>query len=298
MKRKINFTPLIIILLLAFSAGITISLRSTKSQNATSNTNANSSNENKNATSENINSSSTTSSQSQTANKNENSSTNNEQQTTSSYSMPVLMYHYIRDFNDSADQIGINLSVNPTDFAKQLDLIKERGYTTITFADIASGNVPPKSIILTFDDGYGDFYANAYPELKKRNMKAVSYIIVNDIGKDNYMTGNQIVEISKNGIEIGSHTMSHPDLSTASDTKSQKEIIESKSFLENLIGDKVMSLCYPSGKFTNTTEKLVREAGYLYAVTTKSGITKFTDDFALNRYRVNNDTSISSWIKK
>jgi len=219
------------------------------------------------------------------------------QLTTYNYTIPILMYHHIRDFNDPGDQIGTNLSVSPADFAKELDLIKERGYTTITFRDIESGNVPEKAIILTFDDGYANFYQNAYPELLRRGMKAVSYVIVNDIGKGDYLTESQIVEMSNSGIEIGSHTLSHPDLAVASDVKARREVFDSKASLEKMIGKKIISLCYPSGKYSATTEALTKEAGYSFAVTTNSGITTFGDFYALNRYRINNGTSISGWIK-
>jgi peptidoglycan/xylan/chitin deacetylase (PgdA/CDA1 family) len=211
--------------------------------------------------------------------------------------IPILMYHHIRDFNNPSDQIGTNLSVTPADFATQLDTIQKQGYKTITFSNIINGDMPDKPIILTFDDGYENFYQNAYPQLKKRDMKAVSFIIVNDIGTIDYMTSDQIVEIENNGIEIGSHTLSHPNLSTASEAKAKKEIFNSKAFLEKLIGKSIISFCYPSGKYSDITEKLVKDVGYDFAVTTKGGVTRFVDPFALNRYRVNNGTSISGWIK-
>jgi peptidoglycan/xylan/chitin deacetylase (PgdA/CDA1 family) len=111
------------------------------------------------------------------------------------------------------------------------------------------------------------------------------------------MTENQIVEINKNNIEIGSHTLSHPDLAVATDTKARREIFDSKASLEKMISKKVISFCYPSGKYTATTEALVKEAGYAFAVTTNGGITTFEDLYALNRHRINNGTSISGWIK-
>lgn len=223
--------------------------------------------------------------------------TDNSGANTKNLSLPILMYHHIRDFNDPTDKIGTNLSVSPSDFATQLDLIKERGYTAINFQDILNGNLPEKSIILTFDDGYENFYQNAYPELKKRGMKAVSYIIVNDIGKNEYMTRDQIIEINNNDIEIGSHTLSHPDLATATSTRAEKEILDSKKQLEDIIVKKVISFCYPSGKYNDATENYVKNSGYSFAVTTKGGITTFADLFTLNRYRINNGTTINSWIK-
>ncbi|MFA4996236.1 MAG: polysaccharide deacetylase family protein [Patescibacteria group bacterium] len=212
-------------------------------------------------------------------------------------SMPVLMYHHIRDFSDPNDKIGTNLSVSPEKFAKQLDLIKNEGYTTITFNDLSTGNTPTKPIILTFDDGYENFYQNAYPELKKRGMIGTVFVIVNDIGKNDYLSEKEIKEINSNGIEIGSHTLSHPDLSTSSSSRAQEEISSSKKALESLIGNNVISFCYPSGKFSEETAQIVKETGYKYAVTTKSKLTTFENLFELNRYRVNSDTSISGFLK-
>ena len=212
-------------------------------------------------------------------------------------SMPILMYHHIRDFDDPADQIGTNLSVSPEKFTKQLDLIKSEGYTTITFNDLDTGKIPTKPIILTFDDGYKNFYQNAYPELTKREIVGTVFVIVNDIGKNEYMNEKEIEEVSSNGIEIGSHTLSHPDLSKLSSDKAQEEISNSKKTLKSLTGNNIISFCYPSGKFSEETVKNVKEAGYKYAVTTKSKITTFENLFELNRYRVNSDTSISGFLK-
>lgn len=211
--------------------------------------------------------------------------------------MPILMYHYIRALDDPNDKIGTNLSVSPETFAKQLDLIVEKGYNAINFEDIKAGNIPAKPIILTFDDGYADFYTSAYPELKKRNMKAVSYIIVRDIDKGNYLTSSQIVELSNNNIEIGSHTISHPDLSKTPDEKAKTELTQSKEVLEKLIGKAVISFCYPAGKFNDATVNEVKSVGYIYAVTTNNKLTNFSNLLLLNRYRVNHDTNISAYLK-
>lgn len=220
-----------------------------------------------------------------------------DQSTLAKLSMPVLMYHHIRNYNDPSDQIGINLSVSPEKFATQLDLIQKDGYQTVTFQDIESGNIPEKPIILTFDDGYQNFYDYAYPELKKHNMKAVSFIITDYTTKSDYMNENEIKEISRNGIEIGSHTKSHPDLSSVTPTKANTEITESKSILENIIGKKIISICYPSGKYNDSVIAEVKAAGYSFATTTKAGYSKFASPFDLQRERVNSDTNIAGFLK-
>jgi len=209
--------------------------------------------------------------------------------------IPILMYHHIRDFSDPNDQIGTNLSVSPNSLARQLDLIAQRGYTTTTFEQLSLGKIVNKPIILSFDDGYENFYTNAYPELTKRGMTAVVFIITGLHSAD-YLTEGQIKEISDAGFEIGSHTISHPDLSKSTPGKVLSEVGESKKSLEQITGKAVHGFCYPSGKYNQSVIEAIRESGYSYATTTKSGIGDFSSPFELSRYRVNRDTDINTYI--
>ena len=231
---------------------------------------------------------------------NENANTNlgnfNSNKDYSNLSIPILMYHYIRVVDDPNDQLGRDLSVTPVNFQKQLDEIKALGYTTTTFQEIENGNLPEKPIILTFDDGYQDFYTNAYPVLKQMRMTAVSFIIVNDRG-DEYMTGPEIKEISDYGIEIGSHTLNHLDLSKIDDVRATKEITESKNELEKLTNKAVISFCYPSGKFNDSSIRITGETGYKFATTTKSGLAALDDPLQLDRYRMKNETKINNLLE-
>lgn len=211
-------------------------------------------------------------------------------------SIPILMYHYVRTVDDPNDKMGFNLSVTPEKFAKDLDYIQSKGYTATNFYDIKNGKLPEKPVILTFDDGYQDFYTNAYPELRKRGMTAVSFVIADRLD-GNYMTEQELREISDKGIEIGSHTLSHPDLTTLEGSKLDKEISQSKQKIEEIIGKVIISFCYPSGKFNEKASDSVGKAGYFFAVTTKTGISMLDAPLTLNRYRVNPDTNISKILK-
>jgi len=210
--------------------------------------------------------------------------------------IPILMYHYVRTVDDPTDTAGITLSVTPERFAQQLDLIADRGYTTTTLEAISQGKIPDKPIILTFDDGYEDFYTNAYPALKARGMTAILYVIV-DKNSSQYMSQNQILEISQNNIEIGSHTLSHPNLIVMSIEEATNEITQSKTKIEEIIGKKVTSFCYPSGRYNDQISEIVKNSGYLFAVTTNSGMAKFNSVFDLQRYRINADTNVSAYLK-
>lgn len=211
-------------------------------------------------------------------------------------SLPITMYHYIRDYSDPTDQLGINLSVAPETFALQLDQIKKLGYTTITFEDIAKNQLPKKPIMLTFDDGYLDFYTDAFPELKKRNMKAVVYVITSPPSYGEYMTAEQIKEVSSYGIEIGSHTISHPNLTAVSAIKAGEELTISKKRLENIIQKPIISLCYPSGKYNAETIELAKTVGYKYAVTTVKGLGSLENQYEISRYKIGNSPNIFNYV--
>ncbi|MCX6793364.1 MAG: polysaccharide deacetylase family protein [Candidatus Falkowbacteria bacterium] len=211
--------------------------------------------------------------------------------------IPILMYHYIRDYSDINDPLGINLSVAPKIFSEQLDTIKKLGYKTINFQDVVNNNLPAKPIILTFDDGYEDFYTAAFPELRKRHMKAVTYVIASTINLPRYMTLEQIKVLAKSNIEIGGHTWSHPDLRFVNNKKLTWEISSSKKYLEDTLKKPIISFAYPSGKYDNRTIKEVKGAGYKFAVTTQNGLTDMSRSLTLTRLRIQNKTNLESFLK-
>lgn len=205
---------------------------------------------------------------------------------------PILLYHYVEYVTDLRDTIRQGLDVLPRTFENHLKLIKENNYTTYFLRDlpnILNGKIPyeKKSIILTFDDGYGDFYTDAFPLLKKYQMKATVYIIYDFIGKKNYMDAAQIQEIINSGlIEIGSHTLTHPNLTAISEQEAEHQIKESKILLENRFNVKVETFCYPYGVYSSQVAQVVKKVGYTAAVATYKGIDESFDNlFYLPRLR-------------
>lgn len=191
--------------------------------------------------------------------------------------LPILMFHYIKDVpSNSTDQLGYRLSFSPKNLEKFLIYFKENNIETLTFWDVkdiieGKKELPNNAVILTFDDGYIDHYQNAYSLLKKYNMKGVFYIITDKPDKDsNYMDWNQIKEMSENGQEIGSHTISHPNLFTLTKDQIEEQLKISKKTIEEKIGKSIISLCYPSGKYDSRVIKIAKE-DYLFARTTIQG---------------------------
>jgi peptidoglycan/xylan/chitin deacetylase (PgdA/CDA1 family) len=189
--------------------------------------------------------------------------------------LTVVMYHYVEVVTDKKDFIRKRLAVTPTAFEKQLIYLQTKGYTFYFAKDIPQlmSNPQEKPVVLTFDDGYADFYTDAYPILKKYNIKATIYIIYNFIGHPNYMTESQLQELAKsNLIEIGCHTFNHYSLPSSSSAVAQNEIINSKAALEKKFGIKIYTFAYPYGAYNASLELLAKQAGYTVAVTTAYGI--------------------------
>jgi peptidoglycan/xylan/chitin deacetylase (PgdA/CDA1 family) len=206
--------------------------------------------------------------------------------------VPILMYHYIRVNPDSRDRMGFNLSVTPADFAAQMDWLARSGYHTITTEDLHSylsgtRGLPSKPLILTFDDGYADFYTTALPVLRSHGFNADSYVVSGFVGRPGYMTSAQIREADRSGIEIGAHTVNHADLVRTSINGVRSEVGDSKRFLEALLGHPVVSFCYPSGKFNAAVASEVAAAGFHSATTTRFGYAhSLGDRYVWTRVRV------------
>jgi peptidoglycan/xylan/chitin deacetylase (PgdA/CDA1 family) len=193
-----------------------------------------------------------------------------------SINVPILTYHYIRVNPDRNDRLGFALSVTPSDFAAQMDWLAQSGYHPITTDDLyaylaGDQGLPGKPVILTFDDGYADFYTTALPILRSHDFKAVSYVVSGFVGTWGYMTAAQVREADRSGIEIGSHTINHADLANLSAAAVWSQLTQSKSFLEQVLGHPVVSFCYPSGKYTSAVASAVAAAGYHDATTTRYG---------------------------
>ncbi len=194
------------------------------------------------------------------------------------FRVPILMYHYVEYVKDSGDTIRKSLNIVPFVFENQIKTLREEGYTFITPSRLASviddtEILPSKPIILSFDDGYQDFYDNVFPILQKYNVKAVAYVISGFLDKPNFMYSWQVKELEKSGlVEIGAHTVNHVYLKGVSRSTADYEIKQSKKDLETLIGRPVVSFAYPSGAFDIQAEELVKKAGFVTAVSTVPGI--------------------------
>lgn len=190
--------------------------------------------------------------------------------------VPILTYHYIGNNPNPADKARDDLSVDPDKFDAQLGYLQSKGYTPITldtlYAAIQGGMLPSKPIVLTFDDGYIDFYLNAFPILRKYGFRSVSFIPTGLMNQGYYMTWSQIKEIDASGlVAFEPHSVSHYNLAGMSGDRLTYQIVESKKVLESQLGKKTNFFAYPYGMSGQESWRDVKTAGFVGAVGTWYG---------------------------
>jgi peptidoglycan/xylan/chitin deacetylase (PgdA/CDA1 family) len=190
--------------------------------------------------------------------------------------IPILIYHYIRVNPDPRDSLGFGLSVTPANFAAQMDWLAQNGYHPVTTSDLAAylrgeRGLPSRPIVITFDDGYADFYTTAIPILRVHDFTAVSYVVSGFIGRGGYMTAFEVLSAQGAGFEIGSHTVDHVNLTKQSADGLRYQLTASKEALERLLKRPVTSFCYPYGKYGPREANAVAAAGYQDATSTLAG---------------------------
>ncbi|MHB8588655.1 MAG: polysaccharide deacetylase family protein [Candidatus Dormibacteraceae bacterium] len=216
--------------------------------------------------------------------------------------LPILMYHYIRKPPSlSTDWLGYKLSVSPTDFTAQMNWLSLHRYHPVDFNDVrayfaGTEPLPANPVVISFDDGYADLYTTAYPILAAHGFKAVAYIVSGFVGQPRYVSAAQVVQMDHNGVEIASHTVNHGDLARSSYASAMRELVDSKRWLERLLGHPVLDFAYPSGKFTAQVIGEVRRAGYDTAVSTMSSVDhSVADRYLWTRVRVGGGESLAEF---
>jgi peptidoglycan/xylan/chitin deacetylase (PgdA/CDA1 family) len=218
--------------------------------------------------------------------------------------LPILMYHYVRQPPSMrSDLLGYKLSVSPADFEVQMAWLSLHGYHPVDFNDVRAyfagqSPLPAKPVVITLDDGYADLYTTAYPILEAHGFKAVAYIVSGFVGQSRYVTGGQVVQMDRNGIEIASHTVNHANLARSSYASTMRQLVDSKRWLEQLVGHTVLDFAYPSGQFNAQVVAAVKQAGYDTAVTEISSVDhSVTDRYTWTRVRVSGGESLAAFTQ-
>jgi peptidoglycan/xylan/chitin deacetylase (PgdA/CDA1 family) len=194
--------------------------------------------------------------------------------------VPILAYHRICDTPLDGDPL--RLCTPPKDLERVLRYLRSRPYRFVSFDEAVDAVTGDRShagrlVALTFDDGYEDFYTNAFPILQAYNLPATVFLVSGCIDATNrwddryglppvpLMTQRQIVDLATRGIDFGSHTVSHPRLTRLDAAEQEREVFDSKRTIEDLLGRPVRSFCYPHMDHNEHVRTLVRDAGYTRA---------------------------------
>jgi peptidoglycan/xylan/chitin deacetylase (PgdA/CDA1 family) len=195
--------------------------------------------------------------------------------------LPILCYH-------SLDRSGSPVSVAPRSFADQMAYLRGQGYQAVTLHEVVEfaqkGHTSVKRpVCIVFDDGYQNNYTEAFPVLQKVGFPATIFVTTDYCGKSNgwgqqnrtiptlpMMSWSEIMEMSRHGIEFGSHTKSHPKLAELDAKIAHEELEGAKKALEHHLGKKVEYASYPFGSF-NDEVKVIAQSLFKAVVSTQLG---------------------------
>ena len=202
--------------------------------------------------------------------------------------IPILMYHKIGD-PPAGSKLG-KLWVSNAKFREQMAFLSNNGWHPIVLRDLYAfwdkgTPLPPKPVLITFDDGYLNNYTEAFPIMRDFGFRATLYVVVGTIAGDNrwhdpasetripMITWPQLRELQKAGWEIGSHTMNHPRLHKIDLQQVAVEVEQSRAAIASELGQTPDSFAYPygAGEEVPAVVDAVKKAGYRSAVTVHAG---------------------------
>jgi peptidoglycan/xylan/chitin deacetylase (PgdA/CDA1 family) len=207
----------------------------------------------------------------------------------------VVMYHRV-DTAVPSDPISQRLTISPVQFAGELRSIARLGLHTIGIAelahDVAMHRSPVHAVLLTFDDGYSDQFQYAFPILERFGDRATFFVNVASIGTPNHLTWRDVETMSRAGMSIECHGVSHADLSELSTGAQTYQIDRCVAALRAHVRGSVLAYAYPSGAFNAQTLSLERQAGLLFGFTTDPRFqTDRQSPYELTRIRVTSGMS-------
>ena len=203
------------------------------------------------------------------------------------YHTPILGYHRVGTFQ--GDHVP---TVSALAFERQLSFLARYQFQVLPLdavvACVQRGEAfPRRSVVITFDDGYEETYTVAWPLLKRFGFPATVFVAPAEVGMSGFVTWDQLADMAKDAMVIGSHTVHHTYLPLVGEEDLREELVESKRVIEQRIGRAVQFVSYPVGGFTPQAQALAREAGYAAACTTNRASPRAVlDRYALRRIKV------------
>jgi peptidoglycan/xylan/chitin deacetylase (PgdA/CDA1 family) len=227
----------------------------------------------------------------------------------SRHPLPILLYHSV-----AADPPAwiAPYTVSPATFRQHLDLVVASGRTPLTISQLVDGlngrsTLPDHAVVITFDDGFADTLTVAAPELAAHDLPATAYVTTGALERAGgtrsatrlrparMLDWNDLEDLEALGVEVGSHSHTHPPLDVIPRSKAFTEIAHSKAVLEEALGHAVRSFAYPHGFYDRRVAQMVATAGYDSGAAVRNALSSSADDpLALARLMVRDDTPVST----
>jgi peptidoglycan/xylan/chitin deacetylase (PgdA/CDA1 family) len=214
--------------------------------------------------------------------------------------VPILMYHVIAPAPEEAAYPG--LFVAPSLFAQHMAYLARHRYHVVTLQQVwdhwhGGTALPAKPVVVSFDDGFGSWYTQALPILRKHGWVGTMNLAVSHLNAKDIRVA-WVRKLVAAGWELDSHTLTHPDLTLLKGRDLRREVARSRAVLRTRFGVEVNFFCYPSGRYDERVIEQVRRAGYLGATTTVGGFAVPGEAFVLRRVRVDgSDDSVTLGAK-
>jgi peptidoglycan/xylan/chitin deacetylase (PgdA/CDA1 family) len=190
--------------------------------------------------------------------------------------VPVLLFHHVKLTRPGDDAIERGLTISPAQFMQELHYLQVGQYHAISASRLVQylltgGKLPARPIVLTFDDGYSDVYANVYQVLRRARMTATFFVVPHFLNTPRYLKWSQLEDMQAHGMDIEAHTLTHPDLTLLDAGKLATEVLGSRQEIERRLRKPARIFAYPYGAFDQRVLATVRRAGYWGAFTTRQG---------------------------
>lgn len=204
--------------------------------------------------------------------------------------VPILMYHHV-----SAAPAGTakaRLWVSARRFRQQVDALARAGYRPVTLAQVwrawhGAGTLPPRPVVLSFDDGFVSQYRTAARVLRARRWPGVLFLDHQRLDVAGGLSRAQVRRMISDGWELGAHTLTHPDLTTVGADRLRDEVGGSREALRREFGVPVRAFAYPYGRVNDAVAQAARDAGFVLATTIRPGLASPDDDpYRLDRLLV------------
>jgi peptidoglycan/xylan/chitin deacetylase (PgdA/CDA1 family) len=203
--------------------------------------------------------------------------------------VPILVYHDLG--TPPASEAYPGLFVSDADFVAEMQWLHQHGYQAVTLDEVMrawyhGGTLPSKPIVITFDNGYIPQATFAPAVMSHYGWPGV----LNEI-TENHLANWRLAHLLAIGWEVDSHSVTHPDLTTATPTELRYQVTASRQFLRRTFTIPVNSFCYPSNRYDSTVIAAVRAAGYTNALTENAGFATRADPYVLNRFEIEGGVS-------